>query len=106
MNKLSEFKIRGDAGPTAIAKLPRLILCELSDANGEVTVSQRKISDALKISRSVARRNIRRLRDSGHIDAYPRYHSDGGRAANKFIVKRGKGHGGKQRQAHDREHRI
>ena len=87
MKKLSKFKPCGDIDTTISGKLLFLILDELANKNGEIIISQRKISDVLKINKSTVRRNLRRLEKGGYIDIYPTYHSDGGRAANKYIVK-------------------
>ena len=87
MNKLSKFKLCGDVDATVTGKLLYLILDELANKNGEVIIPQRKISDALHISKGAVSRNLRRLRDGGYVDVHSQYHSDGGRAANKYIVK-------------------
>ena len=87
MNKLSKFKPCGDIDTTVTGKLLYLILDELANRNGEIIIPQRKISEALHISKGTVSRNLRRLREVGYIDMFPTYHSDGGRAANKYIVK-------------------
>ena len=87
MKKLLKYKICGEVDATATGKLLYLILNELANRNSEITISQRKISDALHISKGAVSRNLRRLRDGGYIDIHPQYHNDGGRAANKYIVK-------------------
>ena len=88
MNKLSKYKTCGDVDSTVTGKLLYLILDELANKNGEVIIPQRKISDALHISKGTVSRNLHRLRDGGYIDIQPQYRSDdGGRAANKYIVK-------------------
>ena len=87
MKKLSKYKICGDIDTTVTGKLLYLILDELADKNGEIIIPQRKISGALQISRGAVSRNLCRLRDGGYIGIHPRYHSDGGRAANKYVVK-------------------
>jgi len=63
------------------------ILDELGGKKGEVIIPQKKISDALHISKGTISRNLRRLRDGGYIDIHPTYHSDGGRAANKYRMR-------------------
>ena len=87
MNKLSKYKPCGMVDATATGKLLYLVLGEISDENGEVVIPQRKICDTLRISRSAASRNLAKLRIAGAISIIPTYHSDGGRAANKYIVK-------------------
>jgi len=87
MKRLNKYKICGEVDATATGKLLYLILDELANKNGEIAIPQRKISDALRISKGTVSRNLRRLRDGGYIDIHPQYHSDGGRAANKYIVR-------------------
>jgi hypothetical protein len=87
LNKLLKYKICGMIDTSVTGKLLYLMLDELSDENGEIIISQRKIYDALHISRSAVSRNLRRLRRAGAINIIPTYHSDGGRSANKYFVK-------------------
>jgi DNA-binding MarR family transcriptional regulator len=87
MNRLSKYKLCGAVDAPITAKLLYLILDELAGEGSEVIIPQRKIADALRISKSAVSRNLRRLRDGGYISEHPTYHSDGGRAANKYYVK-------------------
>ena len=91
MNHLSKFKLCGglcgEKRITVTSKLLYLFLSELADANGEIIISQRSISAVLNISIVTVSRNLRWLRNAGHIRMYSRYHSDGGRATNKYVVK-------------------
>lgn len=86
MKKLSKYKICGEIESTITGKLLFLMLDELADKNGEIVIPQRKISGALHIAKATVSRNLRRLRDGGYIDIRSTYHSDGGRAANKYII--------------------
>jgi len=87
VNTLSKYKLCGMVKTTITGKLLYLVLCDLSNENSEIVIPQRRISDALHISRSAVSRNLRRLERIGAISIIPTYHSDGGRAANKFIVR-------------------
>ena len=87
MNNLSKYKICGEVNTTITGKLLYLILSELANHNGEIVIPQKKISDALRISKGTVSRNLRRLRYYGYIDIHPQYHSDGGRAANKYKIR-------------------
>jgi len=88
MKKLAKYKICGDIDTTVTGKLLYLILDELANKNGEIVIPQRKISDALSISKGAVSNNLRRLRDGGYISIQAQYRADdGGRAANKYIVK-------------------
>jgi predicted transcriptional regulator len=86
-DKMTKYRFCGNIETTVSGKLLYLILSDISNKNGEIIISQRKISDALHISKGAVSRNLRRLRDSGYIDVLPQYHSDGGRAANKYRIK-------------------
>jgi DNA-binding MarR family transcriptional regulator len=88
VSKLDKFKLCGEVKTGITGKLLYLILDELADADGETVIPQRRISDALQISKSTVSRNLRKLKESGYIDAQPTYHSDGGRAANKYVLRK------------------
>jgi DNA-binding MarR family transcriptional regulator len=88
VKKLSKYKLCGEVDTTITGKLLYLILDELANKNGEIVIPQRKISDALHISKGTVSRNLGRLRDGGYIDIQTQFRSDdGGRAANKYIIK-------------------
>ena len=87
MNKLNKFKICGEVDTTITGKLLYLVLDEISDKNGEITIAQRKISDALNISQATVSRNLRRLQDNNYIDIYAQYNRDGGRSVNRYVVR-------------------
>ena len=74
MNNLTKYQICGEMDTTICGKTLYLILFELADQNGEVIIPQRRISDALRISKATVSRNLRRLRDGGYIRLYARYH--------------------------------
>ena len=87
MNKLTRFKNCGSLKATVTGKLIYLILDELADQNGEIIVPQKRISSALGISQGSVSRNLRRLRDAGYIRVYARYHLEGGRLSNKYVIR-------------------
>lgn len=87
MNKLAKYKLCGDIDTTVTGKLLYLILDGLADCNGEVIIPQRKISEALHVSKGTVSHNLRRLQNGGFIDVHPTYHSDGGRAVNKYQIR-------------------
>lgn len=87
MNILSKFQIYGDMKVGIYAKLVYLILLEHSDKKGEVVIPQRKISEALSISKGTVSRNLRRLKRSGYIEIHDMVNSYGGRAPNKYIIR-------------------
>ena len=87
MKKLSKYKICGEINTTITGKLLYLVLDDLANRDGEITIAQRKISGALGISQSTVSNNLRRLRDNGHIYIDPRYNKDGGRSVNKYTLR-------------------
>jgi DNA-binding Lrp family transcriptional regulator len=87
MNNLTKHRLAGELETTVSGKLLYLILLDITNAYNAVTVPQRRISEALGLSKGTVSRNLRKLRDGGYISVIATYHSDGGRAANKYIVK-------------------
>ena len=87
VNKLSKFKPSGDLKTTITGKLLFSVLDELANQNEEIIIPQKKISKALRISKSTVSRTLHRLEDIGVIGIIPQYHNDGGRAANKYVLK-------------------
>jgi len=87
MKKLSKYKICGEINTTITGKLLYLVLDDLANRDGEVTIAQRKISGALGISQSTVSNNLCRLRDNGFISIRSQFNSDGGRSVNKYIVR-------------------
>jgi len=83
MTSLAKYRYCGQIKTTITGELLYLALNDLADRYGELTIPQRRISDALNISRSTVSRNLRRLERAGAITIIPTYHSDGGRAANQ-----------------------
>lgn len=87
MNKMARYKLCGEVNTSISGKLLYLILIDVTDENNAVSIPQRRISEVLGISKGTVSRNLRKLRDGGYINVVPQYHSDGGRAANKYILK-------------------
>ena len=87
MKKLSKYKICGEVNSTITGKLLYLVLDDLANRDGEITIAQRKISGTLGISQSAVSVNLRRLRDNGYIKIHARYNNDGGRSVNKYVLR-------------------
>ncbi len=87
MNKIAKYKLCGEVTTSISGKLLYLILMDITDENNTVSIPQRRISEVLDISKGTVSRNLRKLRDGGYINIIPQYHGDGGRAANKYILK-------------------
>ena len=86
MNKFTKYRMAGELETTVSGKLLYLLLLDIVDADGKIMLPQRRISEALGLSRGTVSRNLRRLYNRGYIDIIPQFHEDGGRAANKIIV--------------------
>ena len=86
MNKFTKYRLAGELETTISGKLLYLMLLDIVDAEGQIIIPQRRVSEALGISRGTVSRNFRKLCTSGYIDIIPQFHEDGGRAANKVIV--------------------
>ena len=86
MNKFTKYRLAGELETTVSGKLLYLMLLDTVDAEGIIIIPQKRISEALGISRSTVSRNYRRLYNRGYIDIVPQFHEDGGRAANKIVV--------------------
>jgi len=87
MNNMAKYQHLRTLDTTVSGRLLYLILMDITDTNGSVVIPQRSISDAIGLSKGTVSRNLRKLRDGGYIKVVSQYHSDGGRAANKYIIK-------------------
>jgi len=87
MQNLSKYRLCGTMDTTPSGKLLFLIMLDIIDTDNSVMIPQRRISEVLGISKGTVSRNLRKLRDNGYINVIPQYHNDGGRAANKYILK-------------------
>ena len=86
MNKFTKYRLAGELETTVSGKLLYLLLLDIVDGDGKIIIPQRRISEALGISKGTVSRNFRKLYRRGYIDIIPQFHEDGGRAANKIIV--------------------
>lgn len=87
MNKFAMYKFCGNINTTISGKLMYLILSDLCNQGSEIIVPQRKISEALQISKATVSRNLRHLERIGCIKIVAQYNDYGGRAPNKYILK-------------------
>ena len=87
MNKMAKYKPCGAVDTTISGKLLYLILTDICNKNSEITIPQRRIGEALKISKSTVSKNLHRLEDGGYIDIVTQYNNYGGRAPNKYIIR-------------------
>lgn len=87
MNNMAKYQHLKTLKTSVSGKLLYLILMEITDANGAVVIPQKRISCATGLAKSTVNRNLRRLCKEGYIHVVARFHSDGGRAANQYILR-------------------
>ena len=86
-DEIRKYKLAGSVKGTITSKLIYTMLNDLADINGEVQISITRMSKTLKISERAIRRSLKALEDKGYIKIQNMYQSDGGNAANKYIIK-------------------
>jgi DNA-binding MarR family transcriptional regulator len=86
MNKYMKFKIIGELEATISGKLLFLLLLDIIDEENKITIPQRKISEALGISRKTVSKNLRKLGKQGYIGIIPTFNECGGRMPNEYTV--------------------
>jgi DNA-binding MarR family transcriptional regulator len=89
MNKYTKFRLVGELETTISGKLLYLVLLDVIDEDNKIIIPQKKISEALGISRTTVSRNLRRLNNRGYIDIIPQFNEYGGQMPNKYIVREG-----------------
>ena len=87
MNKFTKYHLAGELETTVSGKLLYLLLIDIVDADGKIIIPQRRISEVLGISKGTVSHSLRRLYLCGQIDIVPQFHEDGGRAANKYVLR-------------------
>ncbi len=87
MNNMTKYQHLRTLKTSVSGRLLYLILMDITDTNGAVSIPQRRISHATGLAKSTVGRALRRLRDDGYIYVVSQHHSDGGRAANKYILR-------------------
>lgn len=86
-DEIRKYKLAGSVKGTITSKLIYTMLNDLANINGEVQISVTRMSKTLKISERAIRRSLKALEDKGYIKIQNMYQSDGGNAANKYIIK-------------------
>ncbi len=87
MNKMAKYHHLRRLKTSVSGRLLYLILMDITDTSGSVVIPQKRISNATGLAKSTVSRALRRLRDDGYIYVVSQHHSDGGRAANKYILR-------------------
>ena len=89
MNKLENYRPCADVTPVT-AKLLLLMLRDITDERNQITIPQRRIAEAIGMSKGAVSRNLHRLERAGAITIEPLYSEYGGRLPNRYRI------GGKQ----------
>lgn len=89
MNKYTKFRLVGELETSVSGKLLYLVLLDVIDEDNKIVIPQKRISQALGISKGTVSRNLRRLSRRGYIDIIPTFNECGGRMPNKYIVREG-----------------
>lgn len=86
MNDLTRYKLTAGLPVPAGTKLIYCYLLDVSDGRG-IAISIKKLGKSVGLSRSAARKNLRRLERLDMLDISPRYSDDGGRLSNQYKLK-------------------
>jgi len=86
MTKLETYRPCAEVRPVT-AKLLLLMLRDITDDRDQITIPQRRIAEAIDMSRSAVGRNLRQLERAGAIDIEPLYSEYGGRLPNKYRLR-------------------
>ena len=89
MNKYTKFKLVGELETTISGKLLYLVLLDVIDEENKIVIPQKRISEALGISKNTVSKNLRRLGRRGYIDVIPQFNEYGGQMPNKYVVREG-----------------
>jgi len=87
MNKYTKFKLVGELDTTISAKLLYLVLLDVVDEDNKIMIPQKRISEALGISKGTVSRNLRRLDRRGYISVIPQFNEYGGQMPNKYVIR-------------------
>jgi DNA-binding Lrp family transcriptional regulator len=87
MNKLENYRPCAAATPVT-AKLLLLMLRDITDDRDQIVIPQRRIAEAIGMTRKTVSRNLRRLERAGAISIEPLYSEYGGRLPNKYRLER------------------
>ena len=93
MNKLENYRSCGQIPANPTAKLIYLALSDAANHGNYVIIPQRRIAEALGISRNAVSANLRRLERAGTITIESLYNQYGGRLPNKYRLKGKQGNG-------------
>lgn len=86
--QMLHYSAAGSVAAPATAKLLYLLLRDNAGKNAELIICRNELARTLGVSPHTIAKNMRRLMEQGYIYIVPTYNSDGGRSANKYILRR------------------
>lgn len=86
--QLLRYAAAGSVSAPATAKLLYLLLRDNVGKSAGLTIRKDELARTLGVSPRTVAKNMRRLMEQGYIYIVPTYNSDGGRSANKYILRR------------------
>jgi DNA-binding Lrp family transcriptional regulator len=86
MNNMTKYRMAGGIEAGVSCKLLYLVLLDLIDDKNRAVIPQRRLSEALGMSKRTVSKNLCRLHDGGHILIEPQYNEYGGRMPNRYYV--------------------
>ena len=86
MNKLENYRPCAAATPVT-AKLLLLMLRDITDEHDQIIIPQRRIAEAIGMTRKTVSRNLHRLERAGAIAIEPLYSEYGGRLPNNYRLR-------------------
>lgn len=86
--QMLRYAAAGFVAAPATAKLLYLLLRDNVGSDAGLTIRRNELARTLGVSPGTVTKNMRRLMKQGHIYIVPTYNSDGGRSANKYILRR------------------
>lgn len=86
--QLLRYAAAGPVEAPATAKLLYLLLRDNVGKDGGLTIRKDELAQALGVSPRTVSKNMHCLMEQGYIYIVPTYHGDGGRSANKYILRR------------------
>jgi biotin operon repressor len=87
MNKLDPYRPCGEIPANSTAKLLYLVLRDLANDRDEIIIPQRRLAEALGISRRAISANLHRLEQAGVLDIQALHNAYGSRLPNKYKLK-------------------
>jgi DNA-binding MarR family transcriptional regulator len=87
MNGFNKYRQCGELETTISGKLLYLMLSDIVDGEDKIIIPQKRIGEALGITRNTVSRNMHRLERIGKVRIVPTFNEYGGRMPNQYYVE-------------------